>query len=56
MAAHLRTIRIPLCGWHNCTKKATQTLHNTYNEEINHYCAVHAQKALADFQRTEERR
>jgi hypothetical protein len=51
MPAHLRTIRIPACGWHNCTKKATRTLYNTRNAEINHYCGQHAAKALTEFKK-----
>ena len=51
MPARLRTIRIPACGWHNCTKKATRTLHNTRNEGIAHYCEQHAAAALAEFKK-----
>jgi hypothetical protein len=53
MAAHLRTIRIPACGWHNCMKKATRTLYSSFNEEINHYCETHAHMALAEFKKDE---
>ena len=49
MAAHLRTIRIPLCV--TCRKPATVTLHNTFNEPLSEYCERHGDIALADYLR-----
>jgi len=54
MGAHLREIRVPMCGWSGiCGKKATKTLYNTRNAEIDHYCSKHAAQALEAFKKVE---
>lgn len=50
MPAHLRDIHRPKCAHWSCSRYATKTLHNTWNEVIAHYCSQHAQAALRDFQ------
>ena len=46
MAAHLRGIYERKC--YTCGKKATVTLHNTRNEELNAYCQKHGGIALKE--------
>lgn len=49
--AYLREIYIRKC--YRCSGKATRTLHNHRNEEINAYCAKCAPRALKEFEAME---
>lgn len=52
MSAHLREIVVRTCT--TCGRRATVTLHNTFNAEIGDYCATHGRAALKSFQQRHE--